>query len=418
MSEFAQLIKDAAGEPPRPLDMAAVRHRAGRLGMRRRARVGLWTFVAVLGIGVPTGVGLSLVPANDRPAELRVIDSDERSGTDKTDRAVTPAVGASRAPVRGGPLATTPGIGKPADAARRVAALGLSGKLGYSGGPGVDGGKFHILDLTTGRDNTPGIPAGALSPDGSMVAYVTDETTAMNSLRVVGVDGRGDRQVYALKDRRISQPAWSPDGRQFAFVVSEFSAENFQIWTAQYLTIWVVNADGTGARRITEISTDGDPSEPAWAPDGKSLAYTRSGPAVYVFDFESRAVRAVATGGRPTWASDSKRIAVARQAPELWESSGPQDVVGGGNAYPQVIDIVNVENGSIEWSIRDPRFRLAEPTWSRDGSWIAFVRWGVEDRTGYEEELFVVRADGRDISVLAKAPGKYGGLSSASASSR
>jgi hypothetical protein len=74
MNEFAQLLKDAAGQPPRPLNMVAVRQRAARQGRRRRAGVWLWAAVAALGIGVPTGV--SLVPSGDRPTDVRSIEND------------------------------------------------------------------------------------------------------------------------------------------------------------------------------------------------------------------------------------------------------------------------------------------------------------------------------------------------------
>ena len=72
MTEFADLLKKAAGRPPRPLDMAIVRERAMSLGLRRRVGVWLVAFLAVVGSGVPIGVGLA--PSGDRPADVRTID--------------------------------------------------------------------------------------------------------------------------------------------------------------------------------------------------------------------------------------------------------------------------------------------------------------------------------------------------------
>lgn len=75
MSEFARLLHDAAGAPPRLLVMEAVRRRAARRSLRRRLAVGLAGLGLATGIGVPAGV--SLLTTGDRPAGLEAgIDQD------------------------------------------------------------------------------------------------------------------------------------------------------------------------------------------------------------------------------------------------------------------------------------------------------------------------------------------------------
>jgi dipeptidyl aminopeptidase/acylaminoacyl peptidase len=88
--------------------------------------------------------------------------------------------------------------------------------------------------------------------------------------------------VFSLADRKTTQitsgdyddsnPAWSPDGRSIAFVSnrSQDPDRNFND------DIWVVAADNTDrGGRLVRISTNpGTDGSPAWSPDGKWIAFT------------------------------------------------------------------------------------------------------------------------------------------------
>ncbi len=70
-----------------------------------------------------------------------------------------------------------------------------------------------------------------------------------------------------------SAPAWAPDGRRIAF---ESDGDPIGLNPEHDREIFVMNADGTGVTQLTR--NDGVRDEgPAWAPDGKQIAYT-SGP--------------------------------------------------------------------------------------------------------------------------------------------
>lgn len=60
------------------------------------------------------------------------------------------------------------------------------------------------------------------------------------------------------------QPAWSPDGRQIAYTSGNGPEES---------QIWLVNADGTGSSRLTDVVSRQRDQDPAWRPDGKALAF-------------------------------------------------------------------------------------------------------------------------------------------------
>jgi dipeptidyl aminopeptidase/acylaminoacyl peptidase len=72
--------------------------------------------------------------------------------------------------------------------------------------------------------------------------------------------------LYRIKT--VTEPQISPDGARVAFVVTEINREENGYRSA----IWLVNADGSGARPITAGSkSDG---QPRWSPDGKALGFT------------------------------------------------------------------------------------------------------------------------------------------------
>ena len=116
-------------------------------------------------------------------------------------------------------------------------------------------------------------PSLAWSPDGRKFAFLGSGGCGdfCFSLYVVRTDGSGLRDVTSELDRRgpgrgpASDPAWSPDGRKLAFV--RLSADLGE-------PIYVVNADGSGLRRLTRgPALDADP---AWSPDGRKLAFVRA----------------------------------------------------------------------------------------------------------------------------------------------
>jgi TolB protein len=100
--------------------------------------------------------------------------------------------------------------------------------------------------------------AGAWSPDGKRFAFLVTNTTpgdrtddAKAGLWVMNADGSNPRQLTRYAG---SNPAWSPDGRRIAFR-SRFD-------------LFVVNADGSGLRRLARNA-----SAPAWSPDGRTIAF-------------------------------------------------------------------------------------------------------------------------------------------------
>src|SRR5689334_1552897 len=90
-------------------------------------------------------------------------------------------------------------------------------------------------------------------------------------------DGSGTAPLTSLTNAgALSQDAvYSPDGTKIAFISSRAfdGTDNHDV--NQVFNIWVMNADGTGAKALTHLThTKADGVRPVWSPDGKKIAYT------------------------------------------------------------------------------------------------------------------------------------------------
>ena len=120
------------------------------------------------------------------------------------------------------------------------------------------------------------------------IAYVL-RTGKRFSLHITDPDGEGGQVALASTEPIIS-PAWAPDGRRLAYVSFE----------TQKAVVWVQDLN-SGERRMV-ANFKGSNSAPAWSPDGQRLAVTLSqdGPAqLYVMP---------AQGGTPTRLTRSSAI--------------------------------------------------------------------------------------------------------------
>jgi hypothetical protein len=184
------------------------------------------------------------------------------------------------------------------------------------------------------------------------------------------VAGGGRFAVASRGYDDAGSPAWSPNGRQIAYV-------------RHGTALWLVNADGSASHEIAPQGRD-----PDWSPDGAKLAYGGPGDTVVIANSDGSDPQVVTSGSDPAWAPNGKTLAVVDQrgiwsvapdghdrtlviakgnAPD-WSPDGRQLVYGGGDD----VWLANAD-GSNQHMLARGGLWPPTPAWSPDGTMIAWV---------------------------------------------
>jgi len=189
---------------------------------------------------------------------------------------------------------------------------------------------------------------GERGVNATRIAYVV-RTGNRFTLHVTDADGEGGQVALASPEPIIS-PAWSPSGRQLAYVSFE----------TQKAVVWVQDLT-TGARRRV-AAFRGSNSAPAWSPDGTRLAVTLSQ------DGPSQLYTLPAEGGSPVRLTRSSSIDTeAVYAPDGRSIYFVSDRGGGPQIYR-----VPAAGGAVQRITFDGNYNVS-PAISPDGTLLAYV---------------------------------------------
>jgi dipeptidyl aminopeptidase/acylaminoacyl peptidase len=199
------------------------------------------------------------------------------------------------------------------------------------------------LTTARARDTTP-----RWSPDGRRIAFISDRS-GEKQVWIIDPDG-GEARPLTGGTLAPSELAWAPDSRWLAIVgkpqpkpgpdesdVRVISRLRYKLdgegfWDGRWKQVVVISADGGDTRPVTHEECDH--TNPAWSPDGKSIAYAANpdpdADLTNVTDIwvvaatggtaPRRVTRSIGPAGQPAWSPDGTRIAyvghdnVCRQA--------------------------------------------------------------------------------------------------------
>ena len=221
----------------------------------------------------------------------------------------------------------------------------------------------HDSGPTGGLDNTDPV----LSPDGTRIAFLDG-----NHVFVMGSNGSGitDLTPKDGSDVTNQQLAFTPDGSKIVFARANSSDPSFDIWEMSStdgsgltdLTrtpgtddvnpavnpangsiayerngeIWTMSSTGSRQRHLTALDSD-FPSEPAWSPDGLTLAFIGSQADVWTYR---------PSGGHPPIQLTSSSAAVFAASPS-WSPNGRTLVIqGSGRPDGNPVDLYAVDTST------------------------------------------------------------------------
>lgn len=269
----------------------------------------------------------------------------------------------------------------------------LTGKIIFQVAPGgplytirADGSDLRMVGV--GMDP-------AWSPDGRRFAYV-DWRKPAPGVYIANADGSNAVRVF--EDDLVRQPAWSPDGGRLAFTWQNggrlheeeqcFSLFGFSFCTIlpadPYWQLGMVNlADGT----FQGLPSDAHSFSPSWTPDGAALIYRGDNPDP---DRPGGALRrlTLADGAQTTvlgdhYAHDPQVCANGMVAFTYWQHDHWE-------IYTVALDGSNLRRLTTHSPLAlDPPPNNAAPAWSPDCRRIAFL----SDRDGVWR-IYVMDADG------------------------
>ncbi len=170
------------------------------------------------------------------------------------------------------------------------------------------------------------------SPDGKYLVLAA-KREAQDDIVIIDVERGNEHDRIRVNLNGVTGPAFSPDGRQIVFSGQDGGLSD----------LYIVNVDGSGLRRLTNDKYA--ELQPAWSPNGKTIAFvTDRGPKT---DFE-------------TLAFGNLRIA-----------------------------LYHLDSGTLEVLPRMEEGKNISPQWAPDGRSLAFV----SDRTGISN-IFLHELDG------------------------
>ena len=201
-----------------------------------------------------------------------------------------------------------------------------------------------------------------------------------SNVYTINPNGTGRRQLtHVGKKHAAGAPDWSRDGTKIVYESNQ---------TGNY-RIWVMNADGSGQRRLTN-----DPGfmdlQPAWSPDGRHIVFSRctTQPGGTGCDLEVMTARGT---GMRRLADDHWSWVHAEYSPD-----GRQIVVAADRGgFLSALWLMR-SNGTGLHRITSPSFEAFWPEWSPDGSRILFT----DNCCQGGSNVWTVRPDGTGLRKL------------------
>ena len=220
------------------------------------------------------------------------------------------------------------------------------------------------------------------SPDGSKIAFASQRDSNWE-IYVMNADGTGQTRL-TNNPAYDAKPSWSPDGTKLAFTSNRDG--NYEIY--------VVNVGSGTATRLTNNTSFEDDAE--WSPGGSKIAFTSNSGGtnkVWLMNTDGTGQAQLTSGasedGNQKWSPDGTKLA--------YTSNGGYE-----------IGVINADGTNQHTATNSNDWWSSYPVWAPDSNRIAFQSGCYYCATPVYDEIFVVNADGTNLTRLTTAGGNEG----------
>ena len=262
-----------------------------------------------------------------------------------------------------------------------------------------------------------------VSPEGNWISYTLTSVDSAKDKRNSDVwmtswDGQQHLQLTHSPDGE-SSARWSPDGKYLSFTSSRQGKSS---------QVWLMDRRGGEAKKITEVK--GDLSDYKWSPDGKKFVLTiqdvpdtsktktakpyvidryqfkqdvqgylmKRRTHLYLFDIATKKLDTLTSGNSneesPAWSPDGTHIAFVSNRTADPDKNENTDIW-----------VIEARKGSPVKQLTTWNGYDNNPSWSRDGKQIAYLRSTMSDNyIMYDQSILaVVTSDGGEPKLLTQA---------------
>lgn len=240
------------------------------------------------------------------------------------------------------------------------------------------------------------------SPDGQQIVFASnfDRGVGTSDVYVMNADGSDRKQLtfdpwdpfhlwYLFRNPTDDHPAWSPDGKQIAFVSGRTGP----------LQIYSMDADGSNIRWLTKLQGNTEPGavpehgHPVWSPDGQTIALLYSKdlieyPMIYLIQADGTDIQLLieianmpsAANGHLSWSPDGRYLSFV-EARSMFD-----------DIY--IVDVANREKKRL----RSNFLIFSNTAWSPDGKTILFVGMDMLNDSDTNEYFYTITPDGAALT--------------------
>ncbi|HEY5136646.1 MAG TPA: hypothetical protein VIJ41_12705 [Candidatus Nanopelagicales bacterium] len=228
--------------------------------------------------------------------------------------------------------------------------------------------------------------------------------------RMVRPDGTGDH--WATPDVPLPakgwqvHPDWSPDGQRIVFAADDARQDGAAIVTRD---LWLSDANGGNLDRVFDCELPcAEADDPAWSPDGRTLAFAvfdakgdfNVNTRIAVLDLQTRRIRTITRAAGtdnltgPRWSPDGRTLVFDVQH---YTNLGPTGTITGtAIATVPVTDHVAAARVITPWSLG-----ATYPDWHPSQDLVLFYTRVWPDLTG-PSNLYTVRPDGSHLTQITR----------------